>query len=164
MLLPREADGPTTATLRADYAAPAFWVDTVNLTFDLDPAKTRVLNRMTLRRNPALAAQALKLDGEDLNLARVLVNGHGASFKIEGKQLVLDNLPAEGSFELEIFTTCAPIKNSKLMGLYVSNDSFFTQCEAEGFRRITYFMDRPDVMASYSVTLRADKQKYPVLL
>ncbi len=164
MLLPREADGPTTVTLRADYTAPAFWIDTVNLCFDLDPAKTRVLNKMTLRRNPALAAQALRLDGEELNLARVLVNGQGASFKIEGNQLVLDNLPAEGAFELEIFTTCAPIKNSKLMGLYVSNDAFFTQCEAEGFRRITYFMDRPDVMASYSVTLRADKQKYPVLL
>ena len=164
MLLPREADGPSTVTLRADYTAPAFWIDTVNLTFDLDPTKTRVLNKMTLRRNPAVEAQALKLDGEDLNLARVLVNGQGASFKIEGAQLVLDNLPAEGAFELEIFTTCAPIKNSKLMGLYVSNDSFFTQCEAEGFRRITYFMDRPDVMASYSVTLRADKQKYPVLL
>ncbi|HEX2545643.1 MAG TPA: aminopeptidase N, partial [Ramlibacter sp.] len=67
-------------------------------------------------------------------------------------------------FELEIFTTCAPVKNTKLMGLYVSNDSFFTQCEAEGFRRITYFLDRPDVMASYTVTLRADKRRYPVLL
>ena len=66
-------------------------------------------------------------------------------------------------FELEIFTTCAPAKNTKLMGLYVSND-FFTQCEAEGFRRITYFLDRPDVMASYTVTLRADKAAYPVLL
>ncbi len=164
MLLPREADGPTTVTLRADYTAPAFLIDTVNLCFDLDPAKTRVLNKMTLRRNPDVAAQALRLDGEELNLARVLVNGQGASFKIEGNQLVLDNLPAEGVFELEIFTTCAPIKNSKLMGLYVSNESFFTQCEAEGFRRITYFMDRPDVMASYSVTLRADRQKYPVLL
>ena len=164
MLQTRDADGPTTVTLRADYAAPAFWIDTVNLCFDLDPAKTRVLNKMTLRRNPAVESQALRLDGEELNLARVLVNGQGASFKIEDKQLVLDNLPAEGAFELEIFTTCAPIKNSKLMGLYVSNDSFFTQCEAEGFRRITYFMDRPDVMASYSVTLRADQQKYPVLL
>ena len=164
MLLPREADGPTTMTLRADYAAPAFWIDTVNLCFDLDPAKTRVLNKMTLRRNPDVAAQPLRLDGEELNLARVLVNGQGTSFKLEGSQLVLDNLPAEGAFELEIFTTCAPAKNSKLSGLYVSNDSFFTQCEAEGFRRITYFMDRPDVMASYSVTLRADRQKYPVLL
>jgi aminopeptidase N len=65
---------------------------------------------------------------------------------------------------LEIFTTCNPSKNTQLSGLYVSNDSFFTQCEAEGFRRITYFLDRPDVMASYTVTLRADAQQYPVLL
>ncbi|WP_114971053.1 aminopeptidase N [Rhodoferax ferrireducens] len=164
MLQLRDAEGPTTVIRRADYAAPAYWIDTVNLTFDLDPLKTRVLNKMTLRRNPDVAAQCLKLDGEELNLARVLVNGQGASFKMEGKQLVLDNLPADGTFELEIFTTCAPVKNTSLTGLYVSNDSFFTQCEAEGFRRITYFLDRPDVMASYTVTLRADKRKYPVLL
>jgi len=147
---------------RADYIAPAYWIDTVDLSFDLDPVKTRVLNKMTLRRNPDVPAQPLTLDGEELNLARVLVNGQGASFRIDGDKLVLDNLP--DTFELEIFTTCAPVKNTKLMGLYVSNDSFFTQCEAEGFRRITYFLDRPDVMASYSVTLRADKAKYPVLL
>jgi aminopeptidase N len=157
-------EGQTTVIRRADYSAPAFWIDSVNLTFDLDPAKTRVLNKMTLRRNPDAVAQPLRLEGEELNLARVLVNGQGASFKLDGNQLVLENLPSEGAFELEIFTTCIPTKNTKLMGLYVSNDSFFTQCEAEGFRRITYFLDRPDVMASYSVTLRADKQKYPVLL
>jgi len=159
-----DSTGAATAVHRADYTAPAYWIDTVALTFDLDPAKTRVLNKMTLRRNPDVPAQALRLDGDELNLARVLVNGAGCSFKMDGKQLVLENLPTEGSFELEIFTTCAPIKNTSLSGLYVSNDSFFTQCEAEGFRRITYFMDRPDVMASYSVTLRADKAKYPVLL
>jgi len=154
-----------TAIQREAYTAPAFWIDTVDLTFDLDPAKTRVLNKMRLRRNPDVAAQALRLDGEDLNLARVLVNGGGTSFKMDGTQLVLENLP-EGHepFDLEIFTTCNPEKNTQLMGLYVSNDSFFTQCEAEGFRRITYFLDRPDVMASYTVTLRADKAKYPVLL
>ncbi len=158
-------EGQSTLIRRADYQAPAFWIDTVDLTFDLDPAKTRVLNRMRVRRNPDVPAQPLRLDGEELNLARVLVAGQGTSFKIDGNQLVLENLP-EGTepFELEIFTTCAPAKNSKLMGLYVSNDSFFTQCEAEGFRRITYFLDRPDVMASYSVTLRADKALYPVLL
>ncbi len=164
MLQLRNADGAPSVIRRADYSAPPFWIDSVNLTFDLDPAKTRVLNKMTLRRNPDVPAQALRLDGEELNLARVLVNGQGASFKIDGGQLVLDNLPLEGAFDLEIFTTCAPLKNSKLMGLYVSNDSFFTQCEAEGFRRITYYLDRPDVMASFSVTLRADKQRYPVLL
>ena len=147
---------------RADYLAPAYWIDTVDLCFDLDPVKTRVLNKMQLRRNPDVPVQPLKLDGEELNLARVLVNGQGTSFKMEGGQLVLCDLP--DAFELEIFTTTCPAKNTKLMGLYVSNDSFFTQCEAEGFRRITYFLDRPDVMASYSVTLRADKDKYPVLL
>ena len=154
-----------TAIHRADYLAPAYWIDTVDLCFDLDPAKTRVLNKMTLRRNPDVPAQPLKLDGEELNLARVLVNGQGTTFKMEGNQLVLENLPAgDQPFELEIFTTTCPVKNTKLMGLYVSNDSFFTQCEAEGFRRITYFLDRPDVMASYTVTLRTDKAKYPVLL
>ena len=158
-------EGQSTVIHRADYQAPAYWIDSVELCFDLDPARTRVLNKMMLRRNADVAVQPLRLDGEELNLSRVLVNGQGTSFKIDGNQLVLENLP-EGNqpFELEIFTTCAPAKNTKLMGLYVSNDSFFTQCEAEGFRRITYFLDRPDVMASYTVTLRADKARYPVLL
>jgi aminopeptidase N len=158
-------EGQSAVVYRADYQAPAYWIDTVELCFDLDPVKTRVLNRMKVRRNPDVPPQALKLDGDELNLARVLVNGQGTSFKMEGQRLVLENLP-EGTepFELEIFTTCSPAKNTKLMGLYVSNESFFTQCEAEGFRRITYFLDRPDVMASYTVLLRADKRKYPVLL
>ncbi|MDZ4187197.1 MAG: aminopeptidase N [Hydrogenophaga sp.] len=165
MSLLREANGPTTVVRRDDYTAPAFWIDTVELSFDLDPAKTRVLNKMRLRRNPAVAAQALRLAGEDLNLARVMVNGAGCSFKMDGNQLVLENLPeGDAPFDLEIFTTCAPDKNTQLMGLYVSQGTFFTQCEAEGFRRITYFLDRPDVMASYTVTLRADKKRYPVLL
>ena len=158
-------EGQTKAIRRVEYTAPAFWIDTVDLTFDLDPAKTRVLNKMRVRRNPDVAAQSLRLDGEELNLARVMVNGGGTSFKIDGNQLVLENLPeGNDAFDLEIFTTCDPSKNTQLSGLYVSNESFFTQCEAEGFRRITYFLDRPDVMASYTVTLRADAQKYPVLL
>ena len=147
---------------RADYQASAYWIDTVDLTLDLDPDKTRVLNRMRIRRNPDVQAQPLRLDGDDLNLARVMVDGKGCSFRMDGQQLVLDNLPE--TFELEVFTTCAPSKNTQLMGLYVSEGTFFTQCEAEGFRRITYFLDRPDVMATYTVTLRADKRAYPVLL
>jgi aminopeptidase N len=158
-------EGQATAIRREDYTAPAFWIDTVDLTFDLEPAKTRVLNKMRLRRNPDVAPQPLRLEGEELNLARVLVNGGGTSFKMDGNVLVLENLP-EGiePFDLEIFTTCNPEKNTQLMGLYVSQGTFFTQCEAEGFRRITYFLDRPDVMASYTVTLRANKALYPVLL
>ncbi|WP_284426733.1 aminopeptidase N [Acidovorax sp. SUPP1855] len=158
-------EGHATAIHRADYTAPAFWIDTVDLTFDLDPAKTRVLNKMRLRRNADVPSGALRLDGDELNLARVLVNGAGTSFKMENGQLVLENLP-EGHepFDLEIFTTCSPTKNTQLSGLYVSQGTFFTQCEAEGFRRITYFLDRPDVMASFTVLLRADKAAYPVLL
>ena len=159
-------DSTKPATVRrADYTPPAFWIDTVHLTLDLDAAKTRVLNRMTLRRNPEVPAQPLRLDGEELTLVRVLLNGAGCSFRMDGEALVLENLP-EGTepFELEIFTTCCPQKNTCLMGLYMSGGDFFTQCEAEGFRRITYFLDRPDVMATYTVTLRAERQKYPVLL
>ncbi|WP_395688130.1 aminopeptidase N [Caenimonas koreensis] len=158
-------EGQNSVIHRSDYQEPAFWIDSVDLCFDLDPAKTRVLNKMKMRRNPHVVPQALRLDGEELNLSRVLVNGQGTSFKMEDNQLVLENLPAGNDvFELEIFTTCAPAKNTKLSGLYTSGDSFYTQCEAEGFRRITYFLDRPDVMASYTVLLRADKSKYPVLL
>ncbi|RYF33223.1 MAG: aminopeptidase N, partial [Comamonadaceae bacterium] len=158
-------EGQSPAIHRADYTAPAFWIDTVDLCFDLDPAKTRVLNKMQVRRNPEVVPQALRLDGEELNLARVLVNGQGTSFRMDGDTLVLENLPAGNDpFELEIFNTCCPAKNTKLMGIFVSEETFFSQCEAEGFRRITYFLDRPDVMASYTVTLRADKAQYPVLL
>ena len=161
-MLMRDAQGQPVSIRREDYAAPAYWIDTVDLTFDLDPAKTRVLNRMRLRRNPEVPTQPLRLEGDELNLARVLVDGQGASFRMEAGQLVIDSLP--DTFELEIFTTCCPAKNTKLMGLFVSENTFFTQCEAEGFRRITYFLDRPDVMAMYTVTLRASKADYPVLL
>ena len=158
-------EGASTLIRREDHMPPAYWIDAVDLTIDLDPGKTRVLNKMQVRRNPDAAAQALRLDGEELNLARVMVNGQGTSFKMDQGQLVLENLP-EGheAFELEIFTTCSPQKNTQLSGLYLSQDAFFTQCEAQGFRRITYFLDRPDVMSLYQVTLRADKATYPVLL
>jgi aminopeptidase N len=86
-------EGNATVINRADYSAPAFWIDTVDLSFDLDPAKTRVLNKMLLAPQPRRGAQPLRLDGEELNLARVLVNGQGTSFKMEGDRLVLENLP-----------------------------------------------------------------------
>jgi len=151
---------------REDYTAPAFWIRSVDLTFDLEPAKTLVISRMQLERNPDVPAQPLKLHGEDLVLTRVLVNGESVSFRHEEGCLVIDSLQGvpPGPFTLEIRNTCAPEKNTHLSGLYTSCGGFFTQCEAEGFRRITYFLDRPDVMAVYTVTLRANKQAYPVLL
>jgi aminopeptidase N len=151
---------------RADYTAPAYWIRTVDLSFDLDPVKTMVVNKMQMERNQDVAPQPLRLHGIDLNLTRVSVNGASVSFRHEAGMLVIDSLTdlPPGLFTLEIRNTCAPEKNTQLSGLYTSGGGFFTQCEAEGFRRITYFLDRPDVMAVYTVTLRANRAAYPVLL
>ena len=159
-------EGTSPLIHRADYTAPAYWIRSVDLTFDLDPAKTMVVSKMQMERNTDVAAQPLRMHGDDLNLTRVSVNGASVSFRHEAGLLVIDSLqemPA-GPFTLEIRNTCAPEKNTQLSGLYTSSGGFFTQCEAEGFRRITYFLDRPDVMAVYTVTLRANKAAYPVLL
>ncbi len=156
-------EGSAPLIRREDYAAPAFWIKTVDLTFDLDPAKTLVINKMAVEPNPSQPGAPLRLDGEDINLTRVLVDGEPVSFRTEGGQLVLENLPQQ-PFGLEIRSTCAPEKNTHLSGLYTSSGGFFTQCEAQGFRRITYFLDRPDVMATFKVTLKAVKAKFPVLL
>lgn len=158
-------EGPATVIRREDYAAPAFWIRQVELSFDLDPAKTIVSSRLQIERDAnAAPGQPLKLHGEELTLLRVLADGESVSFRHEPGCLVIDNPPDKPAFTLEIRNTCAPEKNTTLSGLYTSSGGFFTQCEAEGFRRITYFLDRPDVMAVYTVTLRADKAKYPVLL
>jgi len=156
-------EGSPALIRREDYAAPAYRVRTVDLTFDLDPAKTIVASRLAIERNTERAAEPLRLDGEGLNLLRVLVDGQSVSFRHEDGQLVID-APAADAFTLEIRNTVCPEKNTELSGLYTSGGGFFTQCEAQGFRRITYFFDRPDVMAIYTVTLRADKARYPVLL
>jgi aminopeptidase N len=159
-----------TATLvrREDYAPPAFFIRTVELTFDLDPAKTLVASRLRIERNPAAPRGPLVLHGEELTLLRCLAEGQSVSFRHEdgnpGGNLVIDNPPEADAFTLELRNTCCPEKNTALSGLYTSGGGFFTQCEAEGFRRITYGLDRPDVMAVYTVTLRADRARYPVLL
>ena len=160
----REGTAPTLR--REDYTAPAYWIRSVELVFALDAAKTLVVNRMQVERNEAAPPQALRLDGEDLDLLRVLIDGESVSFRIEGAQLVLDGVQhmPPGPFTLEIRTRCAPAKNTRLSGLYASGGGLFTQCEAQGFRRITYFPDRPDVMAVYRVTLKADAKLFPTLL
>ena len=156
-------EGTAPLVRREDYAAPPFWIRSVDLTFDLDPAKTLVVSKMRMERNPDVPAGPLRLHGTDLVLTRCLADGASVSFRHEDGFLVIDHLP-EAGFTLEIRNTCAPEKNTQLSGLYTSGGGFFTQCEAEGFRRITYFLDRPDVMAEYTVTLRANKRAYPVLL
>ncbi|MET0382710.1 MAG: aminopeptidase N [Burkholderiaceae bacterium] len=156
-------EGSPALVRREDYVSPAYRVRSVDLTFDLDPAKTIVASKLEVVRDAGAPAEPLRLDGEGLNLLRVLVDGQSVSFRHENGQLVID-APAADAFTLEIRNTIAPEKNTELSGLYTSGGGFFTQCEAQGFRRITYFFDRPDVMAVYTVTLRADKRKYPVLL
>ena len=159
------SEAPAAIVRREDYAAPAFWIRSVDLAFDLEPAKTIVASKLLIERNPeAATGQALRLRGEGLTLLRCLADGESVSFRHEDNELVIDNPPEAARFTLEIRNTCAPDKNTQLSGLYTSGSGLFTQCEAEGFRRITYFLDRPDVMAVFTVTLRADKARYPVLL
>ncbi|MGS0740679.1 aminopeptidase N [Glaciimonas sp. GG7] len=150
---------------RKNYTAPSYWVDTVDMGFDLDPAATRVATRIVMRRNPASADKAIVLFGEELELVQLRLNGKQlkpSQYQLEAGILRIPVAPAKVILEIETLTQ--PEKNTSLMGLYVSNGNFFTQCEAEGFRKITYFPDRPDVMAKFTVMLRADKKKYPVLL
>jgi aminopeptidase N len=153
------------AIYRKDYTPPSYWVQTVEMGFDLDSAQTRVATRMTMTRNAASSDKTLVLYGEELELVQIRVNGKvltANDYRLD--QGALRILQAPNDITLEIETLVRPDKNTSLMGLYVSNGNFFTQCEAEGFRKITYFPDRPDVMAKYKVMLRADKKKYPVLL
>jgi aminopeptidase N len=150
---------------RKDYTVPSYLVDTVELGFDLDPVRTVVASRLTMRRNPASRQRAIELVGEDIELVAIRLNGKALGkrdYVVDGGILRIPEAPDQVTLEIE--TICVPQDNTTLSGLYVSNGNFYTQCEAEGFRRITYFPDRPDVMSKYTVMLRADKSKYPVLL
>ncbi|HEX3861159.1 MAG TPA: aminopeptidase N [Stellaceae bacterium] len=167
-MLDASLDTPPQPTRLADYQPPAFLVDTVDLVFDLDPGDTRVSSRLSLRRNPEAVdtTAPLHLDGDELDLVAIALDGRplaAGEYRREADgTLVLPDMP--GQFRLDIETRIAPERNTALHGLYISGGNFCTQCEPEGFRRITYFPDRPDVMARYSVTLRADKARFPVLL
>jgi len=154
---------------RADYRPPAFVVDDVSLAFDLDPDATDVTATYAFRRNPrALEADRrapLTLDGEQQHLESVTLDGRALArgrFEVDEAALTIRDAPDRGT--LTIRTRIAPSRNAALEGLYVSSGVFCTQCEAEGFRRITYFPDRPDVLARYRVTIRADRDRYPALL
>ena len=150
---------------RADYLPPAWQIDTIALEFDLSPERTLVTATSVVSRRGAGSAGPLTLDGEDLELLGVEIDGKplaADAYAVHPDRLVLT--PRSDRFTLKIRNAIAPQANSELMGLYVSHGNFFTQCEAEGFRRITYFTDRPDVMATYTVTLRAERERFPVLL
>jgi len=162
-----ERDTPKTTHLK-DYRPPGFRVDSMHLQFDLDGAKTRVISRFSVERvkdNAKDSDTPLVLDGEELTLNGIKLDGNELSdneFSVRGDQLIIDSVP--NRCEIEIENTIRPENNTSLMGLYLSEGNFCTQCEAEGFRRITYFLDRPDVLTIYTVKIIADKKQFPILL
>ncbi|HET9715656.1 MAG TPA: aminopeptidase N [Pseudolabrys sp.] len=158
-------DIPQTIRLK-DYRPPDWLIDRVFLDVSLHPTETTVRARLSVKPNPETAAAPLVLDGDGLVLLSMKIDGETAA---EGSYLATpDSLsipqPPNRAFILEIETIIDPTANTQLSGLYRSNGVYCTQCEAEGFRRMTYFLDRPDVMAIYTTRVEADKQHSPVLL
>ena len=164
---PADANLSAPATIYLhDYKKPDYQLDSVELTFDLHETRTRVYSRLAFRRAPGIKQPvALKLDASHLQLIMLKLNGEILAphqYQLEDESLSILTPPEQ--FELEIETQINPQENTALEGLYLSSGMFCTQCEAEGFRRITFFPDRPDVMSRFKVTIRADKNKYPILL
>jgi len=154
------------AILLKNYAPPAFSIRETRLEIELDPTATRVRSTLKLERLSTDKKAPLVLDGERLTLLEVRLNGELLSknqYQTDAQHLTIPDLP-DGAFELETLTSCAPAENTSLTGLYFSNGIYCTQCEAEGFRRITYYIDRPDVMALFTTRIIADEKSLPVLL
>ena len=154
--------------LLKEYAPPDYLVGTVELDFALDPEATRVKSKLLLRPNPTavLGGRALVLDGEGLVLQSIALDGKPlglGDYSLDVKSLTIPNVPAR-PFTLETVTHCDPEANTALSGLYRSRGTYCTQCEPEGFRRITFYIDRPDVLAVYTVRIEADAETAPVLL
>ncbi|ASM50113.1 aminopeptidase N [Pseudoalteromonas espejiana DSM 9414] len=138
-----------------DYTAPNFSIEHTELTFDLQPLNTKVTALLTLKRTTH-ENSALVLDGIDLQLIELEVdNTPYSNYKVEGEHLIINDLPH--ACQLKMVTKISPQTNTSLEGLYLSGGAYCTQCEAQGFRKITYFMDRPDVLSTYDVTIIADK-------
>ncbi|MFN2436719.1 MAG: aminopeptidase N [Desulfotignum sp.] len=150
-----------------DYSPPEFLIDQVTLVFDIQPEQTRVTSTLAIRRNPdkPRTGSCLSMDMGVYEILSVSLDGRtlsGEQFQADGTRFAVPDVPDR--FTLEIQNTLFPEKNTRLEGLYRSNLIYCTQCEAEGFRHITPFVDRPDVMAKYACTIMADKTACPVLL
>jgi aminopeptidase N len=142
-----------------DYAPPAFQVDSIELDVDIREDHAVVRATLAIRHN---SAGPLVLDGDELELVSMTLDGKPVRHEVSTEKLTIPDAP--DAFTLETVSRIVPQKNTKLEGLYATRHGFVTQCEAQGFRRITWFIDRPDVMARYTTTVRADPKKYPVLL
>ena len=159
-------DAAPTMVVLSEYRAPDWLVEHLDLRFELDPGDTRVEARIRVRRAEGTEpGVALRLHGQELKLLRLAINGkepEAGAVTADGEGLLLAGLPDVA--EITVQTSIRPEANTALEGLYVSGGSLCTQCEAEGFRRITYFPDRPDVLTRYRVRLEADAGRFPVLL
>ena len=153
--------------LLKDYAPPAYLIDEVALDVALDPKASRVASSLKIRPNPEAPRGApLVLDGESLALQSVTLDGKSLGpddYTLTDRSLTIARVPS-GPFTLDVVTTCDPEANTALSGLYRSSGTYCTQCEPEGFRRITCFVDRPDVLSVYTVRIEADRATAPVLL
>ena len=153
---------PPVAIRREDYRPPEWQVPEISLDFDLGPERTRVRSQLRVERTAGAEGSPIRLNGDGLTLVSATVDGGEAKWRMEGGDLLIElDGPAH---LLEIVTEISPRANSRLMGLYESGGILCTQCEAEGFRRITFFPDRPDVLSRFRVKMTADKGLYPVLL
>ena len=150
-----------TTIRREDYRPPDWLVPEIALAFDLDTVRTRVHATLTVERNGA-HDRPLRLDGDGIEPDSVRVDGANAAWRMDGPALVIDISGDRAMVETDV--EIAPDQNTKLMGLYASNGMLCTQCEAEGFRRITFFPDRPDVLSRYRVRMEGDQSRFPVLL
>ena len=157
-------DAQAKAILLKDYAPPAFLIERVTLDVDIRADDALVKATLAVRRNPASSAKdaALVLDGDELELVSLLLDEKEKAHHVTAETLTLLDVP--DAFTLKTVTRIVPQQNTKLEGLYATKSGFVTQCEAQGFRRITWFLDRPDNLAVYTVTVHADGTKYPVLL
>jgi aminopeptidase N len=161
------SDKPEAAPVRlADYRPADYLIDAVDLDISLDQIATRVVSRLELRPNPAgIAGAPLVLDGGDLRPLRALLDNEALDLaQVATPQSLTIAHPPARAFTLEVETLLDPSANTRLEGLYRSGSAFCTQCEAEGFRRITYYLDRPDVMSVFTVRVEADRTEAPVLL
>ncbi|MBL8584298.1 MAG: aminopeptidase N [Rhizobiaceae bacterium] len=151
-----------------DYRPSDYLIPDVNMTFALAPDATRVVSELVVERRGTLKnAPPLRLDGDGLRLVSLAIDGQPAEpaqFSVTPDSLVIEHPPVKRRFVLRIETEVAPVLNQALMGLYRSNGVYCTQCEAEGFRRITYFLDRPDILSIYTVRLEASLLEAPLLL
>lgn len=168
--LAKQVEEPKMGTPREiflkDYKMPDYYFESVNLEFSLGEESTKVSSKIAVFPRVEGSSPPLVLDGQDLSLVSIQINGKALKeedYHLDARHLTIRS-PPSGKYDLEIVTEIYPQKNTSLEGLYKSSGNFCTQCEAEGFRKVTFYQDRPDIMAKYTVRIEADKSLYPVLL